>query len=172
MPGERPTLLPSPCLQNRWYHQNSIAFQGQQVLQADSASVTRLARQTSQDSFFKVFRTINPEISSRQIIIILNKHGDLTFFFTIMCHVSCVNLIHLELLLANDAHRPTLWRWAGKLKMVCTTPALSWTVCPALSKSSLLKCSLQISVLSFATKPSLLRASSHCLLLSRLLGNL
>ena len=56
--------------------------------------------------------------------------------------------------------------------MVGTTPSLSRTVCPVLSKSSLLKWSLQSTVLSEAAKPSLLRASSHIRLLSPVLGNL
>lgn len=70
----------------------------------------------------------------------------------------------------NDTH--TICRWAGKLKRVGTTPSLRRTVCPVLSKSSSLKWLLQSWVRFEATKPFLLTAISHLLLLSVLLGNL
>lgn len=66
----------------------------------------------------------------------------------------------------------TFCKCDGKLKTDGLTPGLSRTVCPVLSKSSGLKCSLQSNDLSVATKPFRFTASSHCLFKFLSLGNL
>ncbi|KAM8729084.1 large ribosomal subunit protein mL62 [Acanthopagrus schlegelii] len=59
-----------------------------------------------------------------------------------------------------------------RLKTDGVVPSLSLTIWPVLSKSPGLKCSLQSFDDSDATKPSRLRAASHCLLKPLSLGNL
>ena len=71
MPGERPTLLPSEQMVSPDLHCFSGSAGGSSCpyRQIQHRSQGWPGRQTSQDIFFKVRRTTNPEISSRQIII-------------------------------------------------------------------------------------------------------
>lgn len=82
----------------------------------------------------------------------------------------CMN--HRNVWIIYPNHTDTFCKWDGKLKTDGLTPSLSRTVCPVLSKSPVLKCSLQSKDLWDATKPSRFTASSHSLLKPLSLGNL
>lgn len=83
-----------------------------------------------------------------------------------------IKSLHIYECLYRNDNAPTLWRWAGKLKIDGITPSLSRTIWPVMSKSSLLKCSLQRTEELLLANPSLLTATSHFFLKSLSLGNL